>query len=471
MDSEATMKCGLEIHVQVETRSKLFCRCPTNYSEVPPNTNICPVCIGLPGARPMPPNKKAIDVAIMVAKMLNCEIVVNRDIYFQRKHYDYPDLPSGYQRTSVPIGVDGKFLDVGIAEVHLEEDPGQYKPDLGLVEFNRSGIPLIEIVTEPDIRSPEEAREFLKQLMRLFRYIGYLRGEGTMRVDVNISVNYRGIQGNRVEVKNINSIKGVYKVLKYEFIRQKNILKRGGEVKRETRAFMESQMITRSMRAKETAEDYRYIPDPDIQPVVIDEGWVKEVEAQMPETPLEKEKRFVREYGIKEEDAKVLVSDLALAEVFEKVVQELGVNERNVNLAVTWIRNELKRVLAYNKIDFLESNLKPEHLTELIRLITDNTISQKIGKKVIEIMVEHRGKKSPREIVEEMGLTVITEDDVLLKACEEAIKNNPKAVKDYLDGNKVALHFLMGQVMKLTRGRAEPKKVVKILKEKLDAMA
>jgi len=302
----------------------------------------------------------------MVAKMLNCEIVLDKDIYFQRKHYDYPDLPSGYQRTTVPIGVNGRFLNVGIAEVHLEEDPGQYKPDLGLVDFNRSGIPLIEIVTEPDIRSPEEAREFLKQLMRLFRYIGHLRGEGTMRADVNISVNYRGIQGNRVEVKNINSIKGVYKVLKYEFIRQKNILKRGGEVKRETRAFMESQMITRAMRTKETAEDYRYIPDPDIQPIVIDERWIKEVESQMPETPLEKEKRFIREYGIKEEDAKVLVSDLALAEVFEKVVRDLGVNEKHVNLAVTWIRNELKRVLAYNKIDFLESNLKPEHLTELI---------------------------------------------------------------------------------------------------------
>ncbi len=468
MNENVSMKCGLEIHVQVDTKSKLFCRCPTNYNDVPPNTNICPVCIAHPGSKPMPPNKKAIDIAIMVAKMLGCEIVLNKDIYFQRKHYNYPDLPSGYQRTSVPIGINGNFLGIGITEVHLEEDPGQYKPDLGVVDYNRSGTPLIEIVSEPDIKNPEEAREFLKQLMRLFRYIGHLRGEGTMRADVNISVNYNGIQGNRVEVKNVNSIRGVYKVLKYEFIRQKNILRRGGEIRRETRAYMESQMITKAMRSKETADDYRYIPDPDLQPIVIDENWVKEVEAQMPETPMEKEKRFVEQYGIKMEDAKVLVSDLSLAEVFEKVVNDLGINRENVNLAVIWIRNELRRVLAYNKIDFFESNLKPEHITELIKLITNKTISQKIGKKVIEIMVENRGEKSPKEIIEELGLTVITSDNVLENACDEAIKNNPKAVEDYLNGNKVALNFLMGQVMKLTRGRAEPKKVVEILKKKLD---
>jgi len=462
------MKCGLEIHVQVDTKSKLFCRCPTNYKDVPPNTNVCPVCMGLPGAKPMPPNKKAVDVAIMVAKMLGCEIVIDKDIYFQRKHYDYPDLPSGYQRTSVPIGVNGNFMGVGITEVHLEEDPGQYKPDLGLVDYNRSGTPLIEIVTEPDIKSPEDAREFLKQLMRLFRYIGCLRGEGSMRADVNISINYKGVQGNRVEVKNVNSIRGVYKVLRYELIRQKNIIRRGGTVKRETRAFLESQMITKAMREKETAEDYRYIPDPDIQPIVIDEKWVKEVEEVMPETPLEKEKRFVREYGIREDDAKVLVSDLELADAFEKVVAGLGKEKENINLAVTWIRNELKRVLQYNKIDFFESNIKVEHLIELIKLIKDKVISQKIGKKVIELLVENRGEKSPKQIIDELGLTVISDEDVLERACDEAIKNNPKAVEDYLSGNKPALNFLMGQVMKLTRGRADPKKVVEILKKKLD---
>ncbi|XRO76184.1 Asp-tRNA(Asn)/Glu-tRNA(Gln) amidotransferase subunit GatB [Methanocaldococcus sp. 10A] len=465
---DVKMKCGLEIHVQIDTKSKLFCNCSTNYLDAEPNTNVCPVCLGLPGAKPLPPNKKAVEVAIMVAKMLGCKIVVDKDIYFQRKHYDYPDLPSGYQRTSTPIGVDGEFMGIGIAEVHLEEDPGQYNPSFGIVDYNRSGTPLIEIVTKPDIKSPEEAREFLKQLMTLFRYLGCLRGEGTMRADVNISIEYMGVQGNRVEVKNVNSIKGVYKVLKYEVIRQKNIIKRGGEVKRETRAFLESQMITKAMRSKETAEDYRYIPDPDIQPIVISEEWVKEIEEMMPETPLAKKKRFIEEYGIDEEDAKVLVSDLDMAEMFEEVVKSLGVSKENVDLAVTWIRNELKRSLLYHKVDLYESGVKAEHIVELIKLIKEGVISQKIAKEIVDLLVINRGSKMPKQIVEELGLTVIKDEDALVKAVEEAIKNNPKAVEDYLSGKKEALNFLMGQVMRLTRGRAEPKRVIELLKERLD---
>ncbi|MCS3900357.1 Asp-tRNA(Asn)/Glu-tRNA(Gln) amidotransferase subunit GatB [Methanococcus voltae] len=468
MSDELSMKCGLEIHVQVDTNSKLFCMCPTNYKDVEPNTNVCPVCMGHPGAKPMPPNKEAIDVAIMVAKMLDCEMVYDKDIYFQRKHYNYPDLPSGYQKTSVPIGVKGNFLGVEITEVHLEEDPGQYKPDLGTVDYNRSGTPLVEIVTEPDMKSPEEAREFLRQLMRLFRYIGHLRGEGTMRADTNISINYNGIQGKRVEVKNVNSIKGVFKVLKYEIIRQKNVLRRGGEIKMETRAFMEAQMITKSMRSKETADDYRHIPDPDIQPIVLDTNWVDVVKERMPETPIDKEKRFVEEYGIKEDDAKVLVSDLELADVFEKVVSHFGADAKSIALSVTWIRNELKRVLTYNKVDFVDSGLTTEQIVELIESIANKTISQKIGKKIIELMVENKGAKSPKQIIEEEGLTVVGDDSEIEQFCEEAIKNSAVAVEDYKSGNSKALNSIVGQVMKLTRGRAEPGKVVKILKSKLD---
>ncbi|WP_048203508.1 Asp-tRNA(Asn)/Glu-tRNA(Gln) amidotransferase subunit GatB [Methanocaldococcus infernus] len=460
------MKCGLEIHVQIDTKSKLFCSCPTNYLDVEPNTNVCPICLGLPGAKPMAPNKRAVEIAIMVARMLGCKIITDKEIYFQRKHYDYPDLPSGYQRTSTPIGVDGEFLGIGIEEVHLEEDPGQYNPSLGLVDYNRSGTPLIEIVTKPDIKSPEEARAFLKNLMTLFRYLGSLRGEGTMRADVNISINYMGVQGERVEVKNINSIKGVYKVLKYELIRQKNIIKRGGKVKRETRAFLESQMITKSMRAKETAEDYRYIPDPDIQPIIITEDWLRKIEEEMPETPLEKKKRFIEEYGVNEKDAEVLVSDLDMAELFEKVVKALG--KEDVDLAVTWIRNELRRSLQYHKVDLYESGIKPEHMVELIKLIKDEVISQKIAKDLVDELVINRGKKTPKEIVEEKGLKVIKDTNFLEKAVEEAIKNNPKAVEDYLSGKKEALNFLMGQVMKITKGRAEPRRVIELLKKKLD---
>ncbi|ADG13086.1 glutamyl-tRNA(Gln) amidotransferase, B subunit [Methanocaldococcus infernus ME] len=463
---EAKMKCGLEIHVQIDTKSKLFCSCPTNYLDVEPNTNVCPICLGLPGAKPMAPNKRAVEIAIMVARMLGCKIITDKEIYFQRKHYDYPDLPSGYQRTSTPIGVDGEFLGIGIEEVHLEEDPGQYNPSLGLVDYNRSGTPLIEIVTKPDIKSPEEARAFLKNLMTLFRYLGSLRGEGTMRADVNISINYMGVQGERVEVKNINSIKGVYKVLKYELIRQKNIIKRGGKVKRETRAFLESQMITKSMRAKETAEDYRYIPDPDIQPIIITEDWLRKIEEEMPETPLEKKKRFIEEYGVNEKDAEVLVSDLDMAELFEKVVKALG--KEDVDLAVTWIRNELRRSLQYHKVDLYESGIKPEHMVELIKLIKDEVISQKIAKDLVDELVINRGKKTPKEIVEEKGLKVIKDTNFLEKAVEEAIKNNPKAVEDYLSGKKEALNFLMGQVMKITKGRAEPRRVIELLKKKLD---
>ncbi|WP_017981110.1 Asp-tRNA(Asn)/Glu-tRNA(Gln) amidotransferase subunit GatB [Methanocaldococcus villosus] len=461
---DVEMKCGLEIHVQIDTESKLFCKCPTNYLDAEPNTNICPICMGLPGAKPMGVNKKALEVAIMVAKMLNCNIVVDQDIYFQRKHYDYPDLPSGYQRTSTPIGVDGEFLGIRIREIHLEEDPGQYNPSLGLVDFNRSGTPLIEIVTEPDIKSPEQAREFLKNLMTLFRYLGCLRGEGTMRADVNISINYMGVQGERVEVKNINSIKGVYKVLKYELIRQKNIIKRGGKIKRETRAFLESQMITKSMREKETAEDYRYIPDPDIQPIVITSDWVKEIEEKMPETPLAKKKRFVEQYGIDERDAEILVADLDMAELFEKVVKEFP---NDVELVVTWIRNELRRSLNYHKVNLYESGINEKHMIELIKLIKDEVISQKIAKELIDELVINRGKKLPTEIVEEKGLKVIKDDNFLEKAVEQAINENQKAVEDYLSGKKEALNFLVGQVMKLTKGRAEPKKVVELLRQKL----
>ncbi|WP_456472272.1 Asp-tRNA(Asn)/Glu-tRNA(Gln) amidotransferase subunit GatB [Methanocaldococcus sp.] len=467
MEDDVKMKCGLEIHVQIDTRSKLFCTCPTNYLDVEPNTNVCPICLGLPGAKPMAPNKRAIEVAIMVAKMLGCKIVLDKEIYFQRKHYDYPDLPSGYQRTSTPIGRDGEFLGIGIEEVHLEEDPGQYNPSLGLVDYNRSGTPLIEIVTKPDIKSPEEARAFLKNLMTLFRYLGCLRGEGTMRADVNISINYMGVQGERVEVKNINSIKGVYKVLKYELIRQKNIIKRGGKVKRETRAFLESQMITKSMRSKETAEDYRYIPDPDIQPIVITKDWLKKIEEEMPETPLEKKRRFIEEYKVSEKDAEVLVSDLDMAELFEDVIKTLGVSEENINLAVTWIRNELRRALQYHKVDLYESGIKPEHIVELINLIKKEVVSQKIAKNLVDEIVINRGKKTPKEIVEEKGLTVIKDDSFLEKAVEEAIKNNSKAVEDYLNGKKEALNFLMGQVMRITKGRAEPKKVIEMLKKRL----
>ncbi|MBM4240998.1 MAG: Asp-tRNA(Asn)/Glu-tRNA(Gln) amidotransferase subunit GatB [Euryarchaeota archaeon] len=461
------MKCGLEIHVQLETDSKLFCDCHTNYQEAPPNTNICYVCLNQPGAKPYPPNQEAMEGAIKIALMLACDIA-DDVTYFLRKHYNYPDLPSGYQRTSIPIGYGGDLNGVRIREVHIEEDPGQYKPDLGVVDFNRSGIPLIEIVTEPDMNSPEEARTFMRELIRVLEYSGNARGEGTMRADVNISLE----GGKRVEIKNINSIKGAYKALKFEMVRQKNLLKRGVKVTQETRAFLEAQMITVSMRLKEEAEDYRYIPDPDLPPMMAEEEQIEGIREKMPEPPHIKTKRFIEEYGIEEEHAKVMTSELELANAFEEVVKEI-----EPKFAALWMRDELKRVLYYNKMSFAESGIEPPQIIELLELIKDKKVTTKAAQRIIENMpkksttikattAEAKAEAlSPTIIAEQMGLIGIADEKNVLKAVKKSIEENPQAVSDYKEGKKEALNYLVGQVMRITRGKAEPDKTVKMLKE------
>jgi aspartyl-tRNA(Asn)/glutamyl-tRNA(Gln) amidotransferase subunit B len=448
--------CGLEIHVQLKTDSKLFCNCPTNYQEVSPNTNICPVCLNQPGAKPYPTNEKAIENALKIALMLNCKIDQNVT-YFMRKHYNYPDLPSGYQKTSVPIGYEGDLNGVRIREIHVEEDPGQFKPDRGIVDFNRSGISLVEIVTEPDMNSPEEARTFLRELIRVLDYSESARGEGTMRADVNVSLE----GGKRVEIKNINSIKGAYKALKFEMIRQKNQLKRGKEVKQETRAFLESQMITVSMRLKEDADDYRFIPDPDLPPMKIESEKIEEVKKIMPEAPHNKVKRFIEEYNIDEESAKTLTSELELANAFEEVSKKI-----NPEYAASWMRDELKRVLHYNKISYSESGISPLNIIEFLNMLKNNEITAKAGQKIADKMVNN--VKSPKEIAIELNLVGVINDDKIEEAAKKAIENNPQAVADYYDGKKASLNFLMGQVMKETRGKADPGETVNILKSILD---
>jgi len=448
--------CGLEIHVQLETESKLFCECKTNYKEAPANSNICPICLNQPGAKPFPTNEKAIENALMISLMLNCKIEQGQ-AYFMRKHYDYPDLSSGYQRTSVPIGYEGELNGIRIREIHMEEDPGQYKPDRGTVDFNRSGIPLIEIVTEPDIKSPEEARNFLKELIRVLQYSKGARGEGTMRADVNVSIN----GGNRVEMKNINSIKGAFKALKFEVVRQKNLAKRGIEVKQETRAYLETQMITVSMRKKEDADDYRFIPDPDLPPMKITDEQINEIKEIMPETPYNKAKRFIKEYGIDNESAKVLTSEIDLADTYEEVVKEI-----DPEFAASWMKDELKRVLTYNKIDLDESEITSTELIELFNLLQNNEITTKAGQRIIEHMPNN--DKNPKAIAEELGLIGVVEDDKVVEAAKQAIDENPQAVEDYNNGKKNSINFLMGQVMRLTRGKADPAETVKILKDLLD---
>ncbi len=449
------MKCGLEIHVQLETNSKLFCDCRTNYQDAPSNSNICFVCLNQPGAKPYPPNKEALDGAIKIALMLDCKISP-KVTFFQRKHYDYPDLSSGYQRTSIPIGYEGDLNGVRIREVHLEEDPGQYKPDLGLVDFNRSGISLIEIVTEPDMKSPEAARKFLRELIRVLEYSSVARGEGTMRADVNISLE----GGKRAEIKNINSIKGAYKALQFEMVRQKNLLKRGIEIKQETRAFLESQMITVPMRLKVEAEDYRYIPDPDLPPMFVEEDKIKTIKNEMPEPAHIKTERFVNQYGIKKDDAQVLTSELELADAFEEVVGEI-----DPKFAALWMRDELKRVIYYNKLSFKESGIKPQQIIDLLKMLQDKSITTKSGQRIIEKLPQNT--KMPMQIAEEMGLVGLIEEDMVVKVVKQVIKENPEAVSDYNEGKKSALNFLMGQVMRITRGKAYPGDIVKLLEEEL----
>ena len=449
------MKCGLEIHVQLETDSKLFCDCRTNYQDAPANTNICFVCLNQPGAKPYPPNEDAVNGAIKIALMLGCKIAEN-ETYFMRKHYDYPDLSSGYQRTSIPIGYEGNLNGVRIREVHLEEDPGQYKPDLGVVDFNRSGISLIEIVTEPDMTSPEEARTFLRELIRVLEYSGSARGEGTMRADVNISLE----GGKRAEIKNINSIKGAYKALKYEIIRQKNLLRRGVEIKQETRAFLESQMITVPMRLKEEADDYRYIPDPDLPPMVAEDEQIEGIKENMPEPPHIKSERFIEEYGIAEEYSKVITSELALADAYEEVAKKI-----DPSFAALWMRDELKRVLNYNKMGFADSGITTDNIVELLKLIQDKKVTPKAAKKIIEKMPKN--KDSPTKIAEELGLIGVSDKESVLKAVKQAIDENPQAVSDYHEGKKGAMNFLIGQVMRLTRGKADPGETAKFLSEAL----
>lgn len=451
------MRIGFEIHEQLATKKKLYCNCPTNYKDAEPNTNVCEVCTGMPGAKPMPVNRAVIEGALAVAMMFNCR-VEEGEVYIQRKHYDYPDLPSGYQRTSLPIGKDGSLAGTDIWEVHLEEDPGKYDPATGKVDYNRSGLPLVEIVTAPQLHSPEQARSFLRELTTALQYTGKVRKEGgTMRVDTNISLE----GGARVEIKNINSVRGAYKALKFEITRQRNLMKRGKAVKRETRAFVEAQMITRAMRSKEEVEDYRYIPDPDLSPLAITGRMLKEIKDKLPEAPHLKVGRFIEQYGIKGDDARIIASELELADAFEEVAEEIPAQQ-----AASWVRDEVKRVLEYNGISFKESGISPRHLVQLLSMVNRGEITVKSAKKVMEHLPGEN--KSPRAIVEEKDLGKIGDESLVEKACDEAVRENPKAVEDYFAGKEESLNFLVGQVMSKTGGRAEPARVLEMLREKIN---
>ncbi|MFC2154609.1 Asp-tRNA(Asn)/Glu-tRNA(Gln) amidotransferase subunit GatB [Candidatus Altiarchaeota archaeon] len=449
------IKIGLEIHVPLKTEQKLFCACPTNYYGVEePNINVCEVCTGMPGCKPYPINELALESAIMISELLECKTQTVKT-FVKRKHYDYPDLPSGYQRTSEPIGIEGNLGGVGIWEVHIEEDPGRYDLATGRVDYNRSGVPLIEIVTAPDMHSAEEMRSFLRELTNLLAYTErVVEVGGVMRADVNISME----GGARVEIKNINSVKGAFKAVSFEIIRQRNMVKRGAQVTQETRGFNEKNMITTALRTKESAADYRYIPDPDIPPLTLDEDYISSI--PLPETPQTRRKRLVSDFGLDEKYAKILVADKPLADLFEEVAAD-----SDPVTASQWISQEVARQLNYRSVDLHETKLHARQVAELVNLLKDKTITENVGKKLLERIID--SGESPKKIVEKEGLGVVSGVDELGTVAEEVIKENAQAVKDFKSGKAEALNFLMGQVMKKMRGRAKPDVIEELLKQKL----
>jgi aspartyl-tRNA(Asn)/glutamyl-tRNA(Gln) amidotransferase subunit B len=473
---------GLEVHVQLKTNSKLFCGCSTKFGS-PPNTQTCPVCLGLPGVLPVL-NKKAIELAVRAALALNCEI--EEYSKFDRKNYFYPDLPKNYQISQydkpfskngyIDIVVNNEKRRIRIKRVHLEEDAGKLvhisasgqiaTAEGSLVDLNRTGIPLLEIVSEPDISSPLEAYEYLLALKSILQYIGVSdcdMEKGTLRCDANISVKLKGENklGEKVEIKNLNSFKNVQKALEYESIRQIDALKNGEKLVQETRLWDANENITYSMRTKEEAHDYRYFPEPDLVPLRLTKEMVEEIKKSLVELPQVREERFVKEYNLPEYDAKVLTSSKDIADYFEKCVSLYNKPKSISNFVMV----ELLGLLNANNMEILESPIKPESLVKLIKLIDEGVISSKIAKVVFEEMFST--KKDPELIVKEKGLVQITDEKTITQMVEKVIKDNPKIVEEYKGGKEKVLGNLVGQVMKMSNGKANPQIVNKILREKI----
>jgi aspartyl-tRNA(Asn)/glutamyl-tRNA(Gln) amidotransferase subunit B len=461
---------GLEIHCQLSTKTKLFCGCSTDYRDDEPNTHVCPVCLGLPGAMPRL-NRRAVEYAMRVAKALHLEVL--DECEFSRKNYFYPDLPKGYQITQYdkPLAVKG-YLDVEaddgtpkrirITRIHLEEDPGRLvhmggrdRAGYSLVDYNRSGIPLIEIVTEPDLRSPKEARRFLNKLRSTLEYLAVFDGdrEGSIRVDANISLKGH----NRVECKNISSYKGVEKALTFELTRQRNLIRRGLEIERETRHFQESRGITISSRSKEEEHDYRYFPEPDLRPLRV-KDWVEDI--ALPELPDAKRERFIAEYGVSDEHARTLTGDPKVADFYEEV------SGSDPALAATWVADTLLGELNYRSM--LIERVEPAEFGELIGLLKSATITDTAGIEVLRVMLdgvlEGRPAGTPTVIVNRLDLKKAKTgefDEVIRLVVEE----NSQAVADLRAGRSGALNFLVGQVMKQTRGRADPRELNHLIRD------
>ena len=464
---------GLEVHAQLKTKTKIFCSCSTSFG-APPNTHTCPVCLGMPGVLPVL-NKKVVEYTLRMAIATNCTI--DKESRFARKNYFYPDLPKGYQISQyelpiarngyIEIESNGKKKRVGITRIHMEEDAGKLSHEtdrnFSMIDFNRTGVPLIEIVSEPDIRSPEEAGAYLRQLRSILRYIDISDGnmeEGSFRCDANISIRPKGSVtfGTRTELKNLNSFKHVEKALYFEIDRQKEILLDGGQVVQETRLWNPEKNRSSSMRGKEDAHDYRYFPDPDLLPLVIDDKWIDHIKTGLPELPDAKKKRFIHDYRLPAYDASFLTSNRELADYFEACVNIFPKPKPVSN----WVMGFLIGLLNAQGKSIADSPISSRNLAELLKLIDEKVISGKIAKTVFDEMAQTG--KPPKTIVEEKGWVQVTDESLIKEVVSKVLEHHPKEVGDYKNGKTKLLGFFVGQVMKKTKGKANPKMVNDTLK-------
>jgi len=469
MNYEAVI--GLEVHVHLKTKTKAFCGCSTEFG-AQPNSHACPVCLGLPGSLPVL-NKKALELTIRTALALNCK--VNNLLKFDRKNYYYPDLPKNYQisQYDMPISSEGFIIissdkKIGITRAHLEEDAGKliHEKDSSLVDYNRSGMPLLEIVSEPDINSPDEAYEYLTNIKLILQYIGVSdcdMEKGTLRCDANISLRKSGTKslGVKTELKNMNSFKAVRDALQFEINRQSQLLDDGERIIQDTRLWDKEKEITTSMRSKEEAHDYRYFPEPDLVPFQVDNKLIAQIRNEIPELPQKRLKRFMKEYELSEYDSNVIMQDKEMADYFEHCVK-LYKNEKKV---ANWLTGAVAAELNSRKKTISELNLKPKALTQLLESVDKGTVSNLVAKDILTEMID--SGKPASDIVNEKGLAQVSDSGELEKFAKQVISENKKVVEDYKSGKENAIMFLVGQVMRKSKGKANPKVVIEVLKKEL----